>query len=86
MQNCYRAAIGDTVSAITQWIQEVRLYIRRKFRSQTSDNMKGWNSRGGKSQGGEDKRWRRSKREQVRREKMQVCEKVGKSRFIVFFQ
>ena len=36
---------------------------RRKFRSQTSDNMERWKSRGGKSQGGEDKRWRRSKRQ-----------------------
>ena len=62
---------------------------RRKFRSQTSDNMERWKSRGGKSmksQGGEDKRWRRSKRQKVRREKMQVREKVGKSRFTVFFQ
>ena len=43
-------------------------------------------SRGGKSQGGEDKRWRRSKREKViKREKMQVREKVGRSRFTVFF-
>ena len=60
--------------------------IRRKFRSQTFDNMERWKSRGGKGQGGEDKRWRRSKREKVRREKMQVREKVGKSPFAVFFQ
>ena len=37
---------------------------RRKFRSQTSDNMQRWKSRGGKSQRGEvkkweDKRWRK---------------------------
>ena len=40
-------------------------FDRRKFRSQTSDNMQRWNSRGGKSQRGkvkkwEDKRWRKS--------------------------
>ena len=40
----------------------------------------------GESQKGEDKRWRRSEMEKVRREKMQVREKVGKSRNIVFFQ
>ena len=38
---------------------------RRKFRSQTSDNMQRWKGRGGKSQRGEvkkweDKRWRKS--------------------------
>ena len=64
---------------------EWRSYDRRKFKSQTSDNVQRWKSRGGKSQGGEDKRWRRSKREKVRREKMQVREKVGKSRFTAFF-
>ena len=40
----------------------------------------------GDSQKGEDKRWRRSEMETVRREKMQVREKVGKSRSTVFFQ
>ena len=50
--------------------KKYRLTYRRKFRSQTSDNMERWKSRGGKSQRGEDKRWRRSKREKVRREKM----------------
>ena len=29
---------------------------RRKFRSQTSDNMDRWKSRGGKSQGGEEEK------------------------------
>ena len=46
-------------------------YIRRKFRSQTSDNMQRWNSRGGKSQDGEvkkweDKRWRKSEERRCR--------------------
>ena len=39
-----------------------------------------------KSQPGEDKRWRKSKRDKVRREKMKVRVKVGKSRCTVFFQ
>ena len=40
--------------------------------------------RHGESQKGEDKTWRRSEREKVRREKLQVREKVGKSRNTVF--
>ena len=47
---------------------------RRKFRSQTSDNMERWKSRGGNSQ----------RRESVRGKKMQVREKVKKSRNTVF--
>ena len=42
--------------------------------------------RDGESQTGEDKRWGRSEREKDRREKMQVREKVGKSRNTLFFQ
>ena len=57
---------------------------RRKFRSQTSDNMDRWKSRGGKSQGGEEKKWEDQRRGRERRKKMQVREKVGKSRFTVF--
>ena len=63
----------------------VFIVYRRKFRSQTSD-MDRWKSRGGKGQGGEEKRWEDQRRERVRRKKMQVCEKVGKSRLTVFFQ
>ena len=59
---------------------------RRKFRSQTSDNMDRWKSRGGKSQRGEEQKREDKRRERVRRKKMQVREKVGKSRNIVFFQ
>ena len=59
-------------------------YDRRKFRSQTSDNMPRWKSRGGKSQRGEVKK---SKiRERVGSKKMQARVKVGKSRFTLFFQ
>ena len=55
-------------------------YVRRKFRSQTSDNMDGWKSRGGKSQRRSEKRREEKKRgdqrrERVRRKKMKVREK-----------
>ena len=62
------------------------IYDRRKFRSQTSDNMDRWKSRGGKSQRGEEQKRENQRRERVRRKKMQVREKVGKSRNTVFFQ
>ena len=51
------------------------VYIRRKFRSETSDNMDSWKAE-----------VRRVRREKIRRKKMQMREKVGKSRFTVFFQ
>ena len=41
---------------------------------------------GGKSQGGEEKKWEDQRRERERRKKMQVREKVGKLWFTVFFQ
>ena len=50
-------------------------YDRRKFRSETSDNMDSWKAE-----------VRRVRREKIRRKKMQMREKVGKSRFTVFFQ
>ena len=58
----------------------------RKFRSQTSDNMDRWKSRGGKSQRGEAKKWEEQRRERVRRKKMQVRKKTRKSPSTVFFQ
>ena len=56
-------------------------YIRRKFRSQTSDNMERW-----KAEQGRGKEKRKIRRERVRRQKIQMREKVGKSRNTVFFQ
>ena len=50
-------------------------YSRRKFRSETSDNMDSWKAE-----------VRRVRRDKIRRKKMQMREKVGKSRFTVFFQ
>ena len=62
------------------------LYYRRGFRSQTSDNMDRWKAEQGR--GREKRKIRREKirRERVRRKKMQMREKVGKSRFTVFFE
>ena len=58
---------------------------RRKFRSQTSDNMERWKAEMGRVR--EEKRRRKKiKEEKFRRKKIQVREKVGKSRFTVFFQ
>ena len=59
---------------------------RRKFRSQTSDNMERWKNRGGKSQGGEVKKRENQRRERVGSKKMQEREKIGKSQFTLFFQ
>ena len=52
---------------------------RRKFRSQTSDNMDRWKAEQGR---GREKR----KMRKIRRKKMQMREKGGKSRNTVFFQ
>ena len=60
---------------------------RRKFRSQTSDNMDRWKAEMGRVR--EEKRRRKKiKKEKVseERKKIQVREKVGKSRNTVFFQ
>ena len=63
---------------------------RRKFRSQASDNMDRWKGRGGKNQRREEKRREEEeeeedqRRERVRRKRVQVREKVEKSRNTVF--
>ena len=59
---------------------------RMKFRSQTSDNMDRWKSRGAKSQRREEQKREDQRREKLRRKKTQAREKVEKSRFTVFFQ
>ena len=60
-------------------------FDRRKFRSQTSDDMDRWKAE--QERGKEKRKIRRkkSRRERVRRKKMQMREKVGKSRNTVFF-
>ena len=60
----------------------VCVYIRRKFRSQTSDNMDRWKAEMRR----EEKKKEDQTRESLRRKKIQVREKVGKSRNSLFFQ
>ena len=48
--------------------------------------MDRWKSRGGKNQRGEEKEREDQRGERLRRKKMQVGKKVGKSRFTMFFQ
>ena len=48
--------------------------------------MDKWNSRGGNSQRREEQKREDQRRERGRRKKMQMREKVGKSRNTVFFQ
>ena len=54
--------------------------FRRKFRSQTSDNMDRWKAEQGRGREKRKIRREKSRRERVRRKKMQMREKVGKSR------
>ena len=58
----------------------------RKFISQTSDNMDRWKAEQGRGREKRKIRREKSRRERVRRKKMEMREKVGKSRFTVFFQ
>ena len=58
----------------------------RKFRSQTSDNMDRWKAEQGRGREKRKIRRKKSRRETVRRKKMQMPKKVGKSRNTVFFQ
>ena len=66
--------------------REKRKISRRKFRSQTSDNMDRWKAEQGRGREKRKIRRKKSRRERVRRKKMQMREKVGKSRNTVFFQ
>ena len=61
----------------------ISVSYRRKFRSQTSDNMDRW-----KAEVEQKNREEKSRREKIRedRRKMQAREKVGKSRKTAFFQ
>ena len=59
---------------------------RRKFRSQTSDNMERWKAEQGRGREKRKIRRKKSRRGRVRRQMMQMREKVGKSRNTVFFQ
>ena len=73
------------------WIEPIIMEIeymlyRRKFRSQTSDNMDRWKAEQGRGREKRKIRREKSRRERVRRKKMQMREKVGKSQNTLFFQ
>ena len=74
--------IGDSLSLALQHY----IINRRKFRSQTSDNMDRWKAELGRGREKRKIRRKKSRRERVRRKKMEMREKVGKSRNTVFFQ
>jgi hypothetical protein len=81
-----RYAFGKNPKVLCGTITNYLTNYRRKFRSQTSDNMDRWKAEQGR--GREKRKIRREKirRERVRTKKMQMREKVGKSRNTVFFQ
>ena len=75
------------IRRIRRWdIQHIGTGHRRKFTSQTSDNMERWKAEQGRGREKRKIRRKKSRRERVRRQKMQMREKVGKSRNTVFFQ
>ena len=78
-----RQIIHPLPGMTTKWRIRVN---RRKFRSQTSDNMDRWKAEQGRGREKRKIRREKSRRERVRRKKMQMREKVGKSRNTVFFQ
>ena len=73
-------------SCVCWFITQSKYNYRRKFRSQTSDNMDRWKAEQGRGREKRKIRRKKSRRERVRRKKMQMREKVGKSRNTVFFQ
>ena len=75
-----------TYSIFTFLLKFVIFIIRRKFRSQTSDNMERWKAEQGRGIGKRKIRRKKIRRERARRQKIQMREKVGKSRNAVFFQ
>ena len=81
-----RGVSWQYLDANQEELQIVKYDNRRKFRSQTSDNMDRWKAEQGR--GREKRKIRRERLEErrVRRNKMQMREKVGKSRNTVFFQ
>ena len=59
-------------------------YHRRKFRSQTSNNMDRWKAEQGRGREKRKLRREKSRRERVRKKKMQMREKVGKCETLCF--
>ena len=79
--------LARTVKVIQNvpWFPPPGQNYRRKFRSQTSDNMYRWKAQQGRGREKRKIRRKKSRRERVRRKKMEMREKVGKSRNTVFF-
>ena len=79
---------ADSCGVHTFWGKHNRTQIhnRRKFGSQTSDNMDRWKAEQGRGREKRKIRRKKSRRERVRRKKMQMRERVGKSQNTVFFQ
>ena len=88
--NCF--FLGTYVWSKPHLFGHIPLYValisnyRRKFSSQTSDNMERWKAEQGRGREKRKIRRKKSRRERVRRQKTQMREKVGKSRNTVFFQ
>ena len=77
---------GPTINVhMCVYIYTYIVIYRRKFRSQTSDNMDRWKAEQGRGREKRKIRREKSRRERVRRKKMQMQEKVGKSRNTAFF-
>ena len=72
---CCLILISPYLSRVSIVLNDVYHVYRRKFRSQTSDNMERWKAEQGR---GIEKR--KIRRERARRQKIQMREKVGKSR------
>ena len=62
------------------------MHDRRKFRSQTSDNMDRWKAELGRGREKRKIRRKKNRRKRIGRKQMKMREKVGKSRNTVFFQ
>ena len=71
---CKKKKIAVMALFSCQTCENEMVFDRRKFRSQTSDNVDRWKSRGGKSQRREKKK-EDQKRKRIREKKMQVCGK-----------
>ena len=69
---------------LSSGMETIGVYYRRKFRSQSSNSMDRWKSRGGKSQRGSKKVWRHQRRGREGRKKRQVRKKVEKPWFTVY--
>ena len=85
VEECHRWCAKVLVTWWRPTVYPPNIY-RRKFRSQTSDNMDRWKAEQGRGREKRKIRRKKGRRERVRRKKMQMRKKVGKSRNTVFFQ